>query len=456
MGRSTIKYKKVKSLIKRASKFGHLGFFVGSGFSKAACVDAPDFSALMERVASDLDLPVDFFDDADSIRGLSYPQLASKFRDILAKEGLAGVQVGDRGAARVAVLQAASSNCALSPDANTRARLSEAFSWLNPHWFITTNYDYVIEQSLSQRSVTVGPRQAFVPRVDPVPVFHLHGHRQDPDSMILLEEDYAVLLGPVQYRQLRLSLALVEATTVMIGYGLGDINVLSALEWKRAFQDHSPGLASGPAQGEIIQVVYTQGECGKPYRRDDGLIVVETDDLVELLSDLGAETREYSDYIEKTERDFREWLGNAETLDDVFSDKGSRELLGQLLDQSNELISAGQLVSFLEQAIEPVWIRARSDGGFAYYAKVLELVIDILVEVNPEHLRPPLVQFIGTQLEDLASYMDPSGERKLGESWEATDLWCRRNEELPDETRGVLLDWANARRSQRLCKFLKQ
>src|SRR5262249_26101486 len=124
------------------------------------------------------------------------------------------------------------------PPSPARARFARYLEALAPAWIITTNYDLVIENVLSGRSMSLGPNDPISCPKGIIPVFHLHGARGNPHELILAEEDYVALFRPTEYRQMKLALTLKESTTLLLGYGLGDVNVLTALDWSRNVFQH--------------------------------------------------------------------------------------------------------------------------------------------------------------------------------------------------------------------------
>ncbi len=56
----------------------------------------------------------------------------------------------------------------------------------------------------------------------------MHGIRTSPNSIIISQEDYISLFRPNQYRQQKLSLSIKESTTLIIGYGLGDVKCFNS------------------------------------------------------------------------------------------------------------------------------------------------------------------------------------------------------------------------------------
>ena len=71
--------------IAASALFGHLGLFVGTGFSRAASADiAPSFEGLLQVLATRLDLSKDFVGSAE-FRHKSLPQIASQLQHELSR-----------------------------------------------------------------------------------------------------------------------------------------------------------------------------------------------------------------------------------------------------------------------------------------------------------------------------------------------------------------------------------
>ena len=66
-----------------------------------------------------------------------------------------------------------------------------------------------------------------------------------------------------------------ESTTLLIGYGLGDVNVLTALDWSRnVFK-----AAETTYPSDVIQILWTESPKETPYRDKNGMVIFETEDL---------------------------------------------------------------------------------------------------------------------------------------------------------------------------------
>lgn len=153
---------------------------------------------------------------------------------------------------------------------------------VDPSWVITTNYDFVIECMVLDRGMQLGPNDTFSAQKGQIPILHFHGHRLDPDSIVITQEDYAGLFRPNQYRQSKLPLQIKESTVVSLGYNLGDPNVLMALDWsKNVFHSQHLHIPS-----EFVQVVRKANPKSDPYRDRNGILVLEVAEIKNFLEEL--------------------------------------------------------------------------------------------------------------------------------------------------------------------------
>jgi hypothetical protein len=183
--------------------------------------------------------------------------------------------------------EAVAAACYFQAEPSLRTRYEAAFRAVDPSWMITTNYDLLIEECTPNSSILLPDDVLAVTRRS-LPVYHLHGHRVAPESIVMTEEDYVRLFRPGEYRQAKLSLLLSESTTVLLGYGLGDINVLTAIDSARMYGQNA-GTARSPHQGLVVQALYVSGTPNPvPYRRPSGEVVLEIKDIALFLEELGA------------------------------------------------------------------------------------------------------------------------------------------------------------------------
>src|SRR5690606_37386099 len=168
------------------------------------------------------------------------------------------------------------------PEKQQRETYGKILRDIAPGWIITTNYDLIIECLLTGKCLSLGPSDQLISPQNLIPIYHLHGIRTNPDSIIISQEDYISLFRPNQYRQQKLSLSIKESTTLIIGYGLGDVNVLTAVDWTKNV--YSNQRINYPH--EIIQLLFTDNPKGEPYRDRNDILIIEFKDLKTILTEI--------------------------------------------------------------------------------------------------------------------------------------------------------------------------
>src|SRR5689334_7842641 len=88
----------------------------------------------------------------------------------------------------------------LYPASQARTEFKVYFNALNPKWIITTNYDTIIENILTGTGHSLEPKDQLSAPSGMTPVFHLHGIRTNPGSIVITQEDYVALFRPNEYR----------------------------------------------------------------------------------------------------------------------------------------------------------------------------------------------------------------------------------------------------------------
>ena len=73
-----------------------------------------------------------------------------------------------------------------------------------------------------------------------------------------------------------------ESTTLIIGYGLGDVNVLTAVDWTKNV--YSNQRINYPH--DIIQLLYRTDPIDIPYRDRNEILILEFNDLQEILEEI--------------------------------------------------------------------------------------------------------------------------------------------------------------------------
>lgn len=401
--------------ISQSSSYGNLGAFIGAGFSKAVLNDgfhdiALSWGELLEQVATNIGI------NYDTIwkEGTGYPEIASEICEKYASsKGISYKKALSKIKREIAAFTG------WYPDKDQRAKYSDSLSSLNFSWIMTTNYDLVIESLLTGVSVPLGPNDSLIAPKGLIPVFHLHGIRTNPDEIIIAQEDYVGLFRPTEYRQIKLALMIKESTMLILGYGLGDVNVLTALDWsKNVFSGEQESYPN-----EVIQVVRKEKPKDKPYRDRNDVVIIEVSSLesffaefIELRQEALKEERKRKHNLRKLAKELD---GPDESMIDKFIDDSTyrKEVLTVLSAFSNDLISG--FVSFLNKCLDETWARSVPDGAFQGYADNLTIVLDILTTFTVKQMPPALFETTAYSLQRVGYYVG----REYGKSFAAKDVW---------------------------------
>lgn len=437
----------VLKFISQSASYGNLGAFVGAGFSKAVLNDegeniALSWGELLEKVSEEFDVKYDEIWK----EGVGYPDIASKICQKYSDKSGKTYEV-----ALNELKEEIAKLTSWYPDKEQRAKYSTHLNDLNLSWVITTNYDLVIESLLTGRSVPLGPNDPLIAPNGIVPVFHLHGVRSNPEEIIIAQEDYVGLFRPTEYRQIKLALMIKESTTLIMGYGLGDVNVLTALDWsKNVFKNETDNYPN-----EIIQIVKKDSPRDEPYRDRNSVVIVETSSMVSFFEEFSA-IRKLE--VEKENIQKINLLELAKKLDtpdesmiEKFIDDGvfRKDVLSILSTFSNDLITG--FVSFLDKCIEETWIRSVPNGAFQGYADNLTLILDILISFTVKQIPPALFETTAYALERVGYYVG----NEYGKSYAAQKVWDNRSKEIDKDMIAELKSFAtqqNYHKIKHLCK----
>lgn len=415
----------VLRFISEASNYGNLGVFVGAGFSKAVLNHGVEDIALswgqiLEKACDRLEVPYDEI----SKEGYGYPEIATSIC-----ERYAEVKEVDYQEAVSELKSALAALTAWYPQQNYRERYSNYVNRLDPDWIITTNYDLVLESLLTGKCVPLNPNDSMSSPSGMVPIYHLHGIRSNPDTIIITQEDYVRLFRPNEYRQIKLALTMKESSVLLIGYGLGDVNVLTALDWSRnVFSTHSESYPN-----DVIQIVRKENPSEHPYRDKNGIVILEFNSLDNF----------FDEFIVQDDAFQAEMAGDKEALDHLVGElnEPDQDLVNRFIDDAEfRTLILGLLarfpsevilsfVSFLNRCLDETWRRAQPDGAFYAYNENLIVLLDILTTLGVDQIPPALLESLAYNLNRVANYV--GGAR--GESWEANDTFQARKGELSAE-----------------------
>lgn len=427
-----------------ASLKGGMGLLIGTGFSRAATKrglkPALSWKELLEAMAAELDLE---FPPTGS-QGMSYPRMASEFartlRDRIREES---PTVTGRAALQQAtskVKEVASRLTAFQPNPVFADPLGSALDAIQPAWIVTTNYDLLIEQLLPDSDVLL-PSEVIPARAGITPVYHLHGHRLAPASLVLTEEDYVETFRFGEYRQIKLSLLFSESTTLLVGYGLGDVNVLTAIDWARSYSSASRSR-NRSSTGSVIQTLWTPEGSDEPaFWGDHDELIIPITEITSFLEEI----RDARAALEKDEVLVRELVDQLETDENgrhrFLWDSDSREkYLDALVDYSS-LHGNRKPLELLDSILEPE--EAWDAAPFEVVRPILEAILDIFERWTESEPHPALFNALAGKLGEVSWYIGKKPHKKIfGHAWAAQRVWHDRKQDIPARTRRMLRTFA--------------
>lgn len=421
-----VQHQELVARLSEAAVAGELGLFVGTGASIALTKDslvreAPRFHDLLERVADELE--IEFPDCA----GLSYPQVASEIVRRLADRDSCEEPNRKKAfeRARLSFKEMVAWMCHFVPNAGVRETFATALSTIDPAWVVTTNYDLLFDGLFDDPRVLL-PTQFMTTARRTTPIYHIHGHRNDPNSIVITEEDYVEALQPHQYRQLKMSLLFSESSTLVLGYSLSDINVLSAMMWGQ--------LNTNGGSRLVVQAVRKgrgTAPASSPYLGPYGQWIVEIEEIEDLLGELATSvSRAREALCHKLE--LLEALKSPEGLERARADRDTRMQLFKLISETGS-----PAIPVLDEILEPAWAATEPYGAWAAYNAYLHIVIDALTVWGTATEHAGVFSYLRGQLERVARVISP--DAKFGTAWAACDTWKARKNELDPQTLKHLL-----------------
>jgi hypothetical protein len=434
-------------LISKSSIYGNLGLFIGAGMSMAILNDefadvALSWRQLIWKCAEEFEINLE--KDIPT-EGLSYPEIATEIgKAIAAREHCSYNLAIEKLKEKIAALTS------WYPESKDRIAYGELLRDLDPSWIITTNYDLIIECLLTGKCLSLGPSDQLIAPQNLIPVYHLHGIRTNPSSIIISQEDYISLFRPNQYRQQKLSLSIKESTTLIIGYGLGDVNVLTAVDWtKNVYGNQRINYPH-----DIIQLLYSEKPENKPYRDRNDILIIEFNDLYAILTEI-------NDIIKKDNEDDKIQNQQIKELNDIFQNptiENVKSFIDDVEFRKGVIVSMSEnnvnLISgFLElfsKSIDETWVRARPKNAFGAYNQNLTILLDILENIQLDKIPPGLLESIAYNLDQVGNYV---GDRP-GESRAAYRTWMNRKQKIPKDTVVEMLNIAKGRNYLTLKKFM--
>lgn len=413
----------------QSTVYGNLGIFAGAGLSMAIMNNdfltasvALSWAELLKKCSDHFEIDYDKELCAD---GLSFPEKATRLceklcekKEITYEEALSKLKVY------------ISEITTWYPDRSTQEFFFNYFNKINPKWIITTNYDLTLETILTGKAVSISPDSQIIAPAGLIPVFHLHGIRTNPNSIIISQEDYVKLFRPTEYRQTKLPLLIKESTTLILGYSIGDINVQTALDWSKHVYSE---LASNHPHC-LVQVIRAKQPKPEPYLRNGNVIIIETEDLPQFFDEL-IKVIEAENEVEKERKSEINNLilhfKNPE-VSDINNFIDDPIFRGDIIEKVSKfnLYIVLSFLEFLQKAIDETWRRAEPDKAFNAYDENLKILMDLIIKIDFSCIPPALIGMIAFNLDRVGFYVGTT----LGKSFAANNTWDRHKDEIPMDT----------------------
>nr|WP_236037009.1 MULTISPECIES: SIR2 family protein [Bifidobacterium] len=320
------------------------------------------------------------------------------------------------------------------PSKEKGGRYEEYFEKLNFDWIVTTNYDSVVETLLQGKALPLLTHDAFVNVANLTPVCHIHGSAMDPSSIVITQDDYTRFFRAGNYWQARMPFLIKEHLVLMLGYGIGDSNITSAMDWCDSVYKNDTPEYSYP----VVQVNYTDSDNAseKPYIKhygDSEIYVIDTNSLTSLLDELMTVCDAVDREREQLEREIENKRNMFNSSDDkyVLSFIKNETFRHRVLDFMKELGSEygflwSDFLSFFDRVIAMAYDKPTIIWDFPKYAAWLRMLIDIGARVDPLRIPPKLFHQCCDKFNDVVGYISYD----KGSSWEAADVWRDRGDEI--------------------------
>ncbi len=445
-------------VLARASIQGRLGLFIGSGFSKAVTIgNAPTWLDLLEEVCGRLKL--DMKKAQDGV-GTTFPRIASRLVAQIEKRLIkeAKVEVVDDGRFRKRALWKFKFEIA---KITKELQVEDRESWrqvledLHPAWIVTTNYDLLIEEILPH-TTTLRPSEVMSHSRGGTPVYHMHGHQEEPRAIVITEEDYTRLFRPGEYRQQKLPILIAESIVLFLGYGLGDTNILTAIDLASMYRT--------PDNTQLVQALWT-GETDEkdPYKGESKETVVEIFAIGTFFGEIESRVLQIREQQAATLQKIRRLQGcPTERRKLADADLDSWQALVRHARENESSKEVFDIIDSLTKELEE-----ETNRDWPAYKKLLTVFIYSLVGLGARDGRgvhPALVAPLYDAFTRISTVLDPEedGQQRLGYAWEASTEWHKLKVQIPEplvrqfRSRALAKGGEDGDRVERLLKELHQ
>ena len=239
---------------------------------------------------------------------------------------------------------------------------------------------------------------------------------------------------------------------MIIGYRLGDVNVLTAVDWTKNV--YSGQRINYPH--DIIQLLYTENPKNEPYRDRNDILIVELNDLKSTLNEIADITKKESEKELKRNSeltDLNEIFKNPreEHVKKFIDNEIFRKSVIDAIAKHDVYLISGFLELF-SKAIDETWDRAEPYGAFHAYNENLTLLLDIIENIDLVKIPPALLESIAYNLNRVSYYIGD----ELGKSKAAYNTWNSRKKNIPSETTQELKNIAKSRHYHNLKNLLNR
>lgn len=240
---------------------------------------------------------------------------------------------------------------------------------------------------------------------------------------------------------------------MILGYGLGDVNVLSAVDWSQNIYNKTVETNAYPH--DIVQVVRVTDPKPDPYIDKNGIIIIETDEIINFLGELETimitEQHEYDELLEEIKEINEELTKENDNNVDRFINEATLRL--QLLEKIDEFSIHMILpfIDFLRRCIDKTWENSIPYGAFKAYDDNLKILLDITIHIEFNRMPPTLFEFVARSLDRVLGFVGYS----MGKSHQAEDTWRRERDRIPKKMLEELYKYSERQKYNNLHRKLK-
>ena len=448
---------KILAELAKAAATGKLLLFVGTGFSKAVVptVDSTgkptvlSWTELLREVCQRMKLDPNRYILPDSAKysltanaarlinvpDIQYacPAIASKLCEEWIKQN-----PGEEIASAVHCMKSIIASLATwVPLEEMRNHVQSLLLAIRPVGIITTNYDTVLEAALGIKGKSVEKDDLFIPGAR-IPIWHIHGSIQVPDSIVVTQDDYQLFFRPENYVQRKLTMLLREYTTLFIGYSLGDTNIKTAIDW--AMNVYKTPDVSIPMQVRLIHAPQ-----GGKVERDPGnqtMYSINTADCIHFLDKLKQSIDDEKNNRDKIKKRLSLALTSIKNMNDP-----SLQMKAPISRQISAIRSVMKhqakdamflILPQVQSMLADAKKHAGESGNFAAYANWLRILLILLEEIPQDETPPTMISMLAEELENVL----PMAGSHLGQSYDADRLWKSEWPKIPKEKREYYLKLA--------------